>query len=82
MEKRLPDRQSVWIDPLRSIRALGAALLLGVALVGTASAQQIAVTGTVTSTTGTPLAYFRGCRAADMGLRDVVERHGKAGQRA
>ena len=56
MEKTLPDRQSVWIDPLRSIRALGAALLLGFAAVGTASAQQVAVTGTVTSTGGTPLA--------------------------
>jgi len=56
MEKTLPDRQSVWIDPLRSLRALGAALLLGFAAAGTASAQQVAVTGTVTSTTGSPLA--------------------------
>ncbi|MEO8333994.1 MAG: SusC/RagA family TonB-linked outer membrane protein [bacterium] len=56
MEKTLPDRQSVWIDPLRSLRALGVALLFGLAASGTASAQQIAVTGTVTSTSGSPLA--------------------------
>ncbi len=56
MEKTLPDRQSGWIDPLRSLRALGAALLFGLAVSGSASAQQIAVSGTVTSTSGSPLA--------------------------
>ncbi len=55
MEKTLPDRQSVWLDPLRGLRALGASLLLGLALSGTASAQQIAISGTVTSTSGSPL---------------------------
>jgi TonB-linked SusC/RagA family outer membrane protein len=56
MEKTLPDRQSVCLDPLRSLRVLGASVLLGLALSVTASAQQIAITGTVTSTAGAPLA--------------------------
>ncbi|MDB4889653.1 MAG: TonB-dependent outer membrane protein SusC/RagA [Gemmatimonadetes bacterium] len=55
MEKTLPDRRSVWLDPLRGLRALGASMLLGLALSITASAQQIAISGTVTSSSGAPL---------------------------
>ncbi|MEO8621965.1 MAG: TonB-dependent receptor plug domain-containing protein, partial [bacterium] len=56
MDKTLPDRQSVWIDPLRSLRAAGVALLFAFALSTPASGQQITITGTVTSTSGNPLA--------------------------
>ncbi|MEO5816244.1 MAG: SusC/RagA family TonB-linked outer membrane protein [Gemmatimonadaceae bacterium] len=55
MEKTVPERRSVWIDPWRAVRAMAAALLFGLAVSAPASAQNIVVTGTVSSTSGSPL---------------------------
>jgi TonB-linked SusC/RagA family outer membrane protein len=51
----LPGRQSFWSSPQPSIRAACMTMLLIVAMAGTALAQQIAITGTVTSAGGAPL---------------------------
>ena len=55
MDKKLPDRQSFWSAPSRVCRAAGLSVLFALAVSGTARAQQIAVTGTVTSTSGAPI---------------------------
>ena len=53
--RTLPGRQSYWSGPRQSARAACMTMLLIVSLAGTAFAQQIAVSGTVTSQGGTPL---------------------------
>jgi TonB-linked SusC/RagA family outer membrane protein len=55
MTKKLPDRRSFWHEIPSAARALGLALLLALAMTGVANAQDISVTGTVTSAGGTPL---------------------------
>lgn len=55
MEKTLPDRQSFWSSPRYSARAVCITTLLLLSVAGTALAQQIAVTGTVSATGGAPL---------------------------
>ena len=55
MEKTLPDRQSFWSSPRFSARAVCMTMLLLLSVAGTALAQQVAVTGTVSSTGGAPL---------------------------
>ncbi|MEO7712842.1 MAG: carboxypeptidase-like regulatory domain-containing protein, partial [Gemmatimonadaceae bacterium] len=55
MEKQLPDRQSFWRAHARGVRAACLSAVLALALSASASAQQIAVTGTVITPAGTPL---------------------------
>ncbi len=55
MSKKLPDRRSFWHELPSAARALGLALLLALAMTGVANAQDINVTGTVTSAGGNPL---------------------------
>ncbi len=55
MEKTLPNRQSFWTSPFYHCRALGLSLLLALTVTGAAFGQTVAVTGTVSSTGGTPL---------------------------
>jgi TonB-dependent starch-binding outer membrane protein SusC len=55
MEETVPRRQSFRNNPLRVIRAMGMSMLLSMLVAGVAMAQQIAVTGTVTSQAGAPL---------------------------
>ena len=55
MEETVPRRQSFRINPLSVLRAVGMSMLLSMLFAGVAMAQQIAVTGTVTSQAGAPL---------------------------
>ena len=55
MTKKLPDRRSFWHEFPSAARALGLALLLAFAMTGVANAQDISITGTVTSAGGAPL---------------------------
>src|SRR5260221_7452363 len=55
MEKQLPDTKPFWSGVPHGFRVVMSSLLFMLALAGTATAQQIAVTGTVTSPGGTPL---------------------------
>ena len=56
MEHKLQETRALWSRWLRGVGALGAGLALALLLCGTASAQQLQVTGRVTATDGTPLA--------------------------
>jgi TonB-dependent starch-binding outer membrane protein SusC len=56
MEETVPRRQSFINTPLRVLRAIGTSVLLVMLFVGSALAQAIAVTGTVTGAGGGPLA--------------------------
>jgi TonB-linked SusC/RagA family outer membrane protein len=55
MEETVPSRQSFRNTPLRVLRAVGMSMLFSMLFAGVAMAQQIAVTGTVTSQAGAPL---------------------------
>ena len=55
MEETVPRRQSFRINPLSALRAVGMSMLLSMLFVGVAMAQQVAVTGTVSSQAGAPL---------------------------
>jgi TonB-dependent starch-binding outer membrane protein SusC len=55
METKRPGRETLGWTQRRRMAAMAAAVLLALVPAGRASAQQIAVTGTVTSTTGQPL---------------------------
>jgi TonB-linked SusC/RagA family outer membrane protein len=55
MEETVPRRQSFRNNPLRVLRAVGMSMLFSMLFAGVATAQQIAVTGTVTSQAGAPL---------------------------
>ena len=55
MEETVPRRQSFRNNPLRVMRAVGMSMLFSMLFVSVAMAQQIAVTGTVTSQAGAPL---------------------------
>jgi TonB-dependent starch-binding outer membrane protein SusC len=56
MEETVPRRQSFRNNPLSSVlRAVGMSMLLSMLVAGVATAQSIAVTGTVTSQAGAPL---------------------------
>jgi TonB-linked SusC/RagA family outer membrane protein len=55
MEETVPRRQSFRNNPLSVLRAVGMSMLLSMLFAGVAMAQQIAVTGTVTSQAGAPL---------------------------
>ena len=55
MEKKVPDRQSNWGNLKQGVFAVCSSLFLVFALSGTALAQQVTVTGTVTTTGGGPL---------------------------
>ncbi|CAN5180390.1 hypothetical protein BH09GEM1_BH09GEM1_48230 [soil metagenome] len=55
MTKKLPDRRSFWHEVPSAFRALGFALLITLAVSAAASAQDISVTGTVSSAGGSPL---------------------------
>jgi TonB-dependent starch-binding outer membrane protein SusC len=56
MEETVPRRQSFINTPLRVLRAIGTSVLLVMLFAGSALAQAIAVTGTVTGAGGGPLA--------------------------
>src|SRR5215213_4934132 len=56
MEETVPRRQPFINTPLRVLRAIGKSMLLAMLFAGTALAQQIAVSGTVTGAGGGPLA--------------------------
>jgi TonB-linked SusC/RagA family outer membrane protein len=56
MEETVPRRHSFTNTPLRVLRAIGTSMLLAMLFAGTALAQQIAVSGTVTGAGGGPLA--------------------------
>jgi TonB-linked SusC/RagA family outer membrane protein len=55
MEETVPRRQSWSNTPIRALRAIGTSLLLAMLFAGSALAQQIAVTGTVSGAAGNPL---------------------------
>jgi len=55
MEETVPRRQSFRNNPLRVLGAIGMSMLFSMLFVGVAMAQQVAVTGTVTSQAGAPL---------------------------
>ena len=56
MEETVPRRQSFRNNPLSVLlRAVGMSMLFSMLFVGVAMAQQVAVTGTVTSQAGAPL---------------------------
>ncbi len=79
MEKMLPRRESVWTNRPHWLRAVAMALLLVVALSGTAWAQQVA--GTVTATSGEAL---RGVRVQVKGTdtRAITDASGRYTLRA
>lgn len=56
MENRVRNKQTLWRWARHAVRALGACLAFALLLSSTAWAQQIQVTGTVTSTDGSPVA--------------------------
>ena len=55
MEETVPKRQSFRTTPLRVLRAIGTSMLLAMLFAGSALAQQLAVSGTVTGQGGNPL---------------------------
>ena len=75
MKTKLPGTRW-WNDLPNALRAAGISLLCALALSSTASAQQIAVSGTVTSSEGQPLAGVT-VRVLGSELRSVTQPNGK-----
>ncbi len=55
MEKQVPGKRSLWSSPPHGLRAVVVSLIMALVVSGTALGQPIAITGTVSSTSGNPL---------------------------